>query len=195
MDSRIQLRKLIRSRRSALTPAQQHNAAQQLKQQLLNLPEFRHASHVCAYLANDGEIDPLPFMKACEQLAKPLAVPVLHPTRPRHLWFVDWHSNGPLKANKYRILEPVYKGMPRRKPWALNLVLVPLVAFDSQGNRMGMGGGYYDTSFAFKATTPSRGPILIGIAHSCQHVDQLPVQNWDIPLTAIVTDKGVLRCR
>ena len=193
--ARQQLRKLIRTRRSALSAAQQKAAAQALKQHLLALPEFRAARDVCAYLANDGEIDPLPFMQAAHALGKRVLLPVLHPTQARHLWFVEWHPNQPLRPNRYRILEPQFKGQPRRKPWALGLVLMPLVAFDSQGNRMGMGGGYYDTSFAFKQTSPQRGPKLVGIAHQCQEVDALPIAEWDIPLAAIVTDLGVMRCQ
>jgi 5-formyltetrahydrofolate cyclo-ligase len=68
--------------------------------------------------------------------------------------------------------------------------MLPLVGFDASGNRMGMGGGYYDRTFSFKSLKKGlRGPTLIGLAHEIQRVEELPVESWDIPLTAIVTDQ------
>ena len=76
-------------------------------------------------------------------------------------------------------------------PSLLSLVLLPLVAFDAKGNRMGMGGGYYDRAFEFKQKTLSYLPRLIGLAHELQKKEQLPTESWDIPLFAIFTDKKI----
>jgi 5-formyltetrahydrofolate cyclo-ligase len=70
---------------------------------------------------------------------------------------------------------------------------MPLVGFDKAGNRLGMGGGFYDRSFAFKQKRHSCQPKLIGLAHSIQQVDNLSVQGWDIPVDNIVTELGVSR--
>ncbi len=91
--------------------------------------------------------------------------------------------------NIYGIREPKLIPANRRAAWALDLVLLPLVAFDALGNRMGMGGGYYDRTFSFKSLRKGMtGPNLIGLAHEIQRVEKLPIESWDIPLTSIVTD-------
>ena len=93
--------------------------------------------------------------------------------------------------NIYGIEEPKLIPDQRRNAWSLGLVFLPLVAFDTQGNRMGMGGGYYDRTFSFKKQNKSlRGPDLIGLAHEIQKVESLPVENWDIPLSTIITGSG-----
>ena len=79
-------------------------------------------------------------------------------------------------------------------PRELDLVLLPLVGFNRSGNRSGMGGGFYDTAFAFKKTRPRRLPRLIGLAHEIQLVENIDAEHWDIPLCAVVTDRRIYRC-
>jgi 5-formyltetrahydrofolate cyclo-ligase len=76
------------------------------------------------------------------------------------------------------------------KPFALSLVLLPLVAFDSEGNRLGMGKGYYDRTFAFLRRSVRQRPALLGLAHECQKVDELEIAWWDVPLDGVVTDEA-----
>ncbi len=97
-----------------------------------------------------------------------------------------------LSVNRFGIPEPPRKATTI-DAHALDVVIVPLVAFDPAGRRLGMGGGYYDRSFAFKRQFPQRGPVLIGLAHSCQEVAQLTAQAWDVPLDWIVTEKKIMR--
>jgi 5-formyltetrahydrofolate cyclo-ligase len=80
-------------------------------------------------------------------------------------------------------------------PRFLSLVFMPLVAFDTQGNRLGMGRGFYDRSFAFKARAQAKRPVLLGLAHECQRVEKLEVASWDVPLGGIVTDRQWLAGR
>ena len=70
---------------------------------------------------------------------------------------------------------------------------MPLVGFDEEGGRLGMGGGFYDRSFAFTRIRPRLRPTLIGLAHELQKVQKLPVEPWDIPLDAVVTDHRIYR--
>ena len=124
-------------------------------------------------------------------MGKKTYLPVLHPILHNRLWFVPFDRNTKLVRNIYKIEEPPIIKAPRRPPWALDLVLLPLVAFDADGNRMGMGGGYYDRTFSFKSRRQSiPGPKLIGLAHELQRVDRLPVENWDIPLAGIISDQA-----
>jgi 5-formyltetrahydrofolate cyclo-ligase len=107
------------------------------------------------------------------------------------LWFVRWDKTTRFRLNRFRIPEP-YPDYRRSRParW-LDLVVMPLVAFDAQGTRMGMGGGFYDRTFACKRThaQPQR-PLLCGFAYDFQKVAYLQRQRWDIPLNQVVSDAG-----
>ncbi|MDI3325133.1 5-formyltetrahydrofolate cyclo-ligase [Pontibacterium granulatum] len=190
MNPRQQLRQEIRRKRRALTKQQQLRAAKRLHAQICRRPEFIRARHIALYLPNDGEIDPRPLLESCWRMGKKTYLPVLHPILHNRLWFVPFDRNTKLVRNIYNIEEPPLLKSPRRPPWALDMVLLPLVAFDADGNRMGMGGGYYDRTFSFKSRRQSiQGPKLVGLAHELQRVERLPVESWDIPLAGIITDE------
>jgi 5-formyltetrahydrofolate cyclo-ligase len=98
-------------------------------------------------------------------------------------------STTKLKKNHFGIFEPDFRNTACMPANRLSLVLLPLVAFDTYGNRMGMGGGYYDRAFEFKRNTLRNSPKLIGLAHELQKQAQLLTEPWDIPLFSIVTDQ------
>ncbi|WP_370279282.1 5-formyltetrahydrofolate cyclo-ligase [Pontibacterium sp.] len=190
MNPRQQLRQEIRRKRRALTKPQQIKAAKRLHAQICRRPEFIRARHIALYLPNDGEIDPRPLLESCWKMGKKTYLPVLHPILHNRLWFVPFDRSTKLVRNIYNIEEPPLLKSPRRPPWALDMVLLPLVAFDADGNRMGMGGGYYDRTFSFKSRRQNiQGPKLVGLAHELQRVERLPVESWDIPLAGIITDE------
>lgn len=189
MDPRQQLRQQMRRSRRALTAQQQKTAARNLLSNIATLPEFIRAEHIAIYLPADGEIDPRPLLERCWAMGKKTYLPILHPIRHNRLWFAPYDASTPMTRNCYGIEEPRLDKAPRRPAWALDLVLLPLVAFDAQGGRMGMGGGYYDRTFAFtQGPAALRGPTLLGLAHELQQVEQLPVASWDIPLAGVLTD-------
>ena len=76
----------------------------------------------------------------------------------------------------------------------MDIIFVPLVAFDRNGNRLGMGGGFYDRALAFtqNSTNLSR-PLLLGLAHHFQEVERLTSKKWDIPLNGILTDQEFIK--
>ena len=186
METRNALRKRKRAARNQLTEKQQLHASKQLAKLFFRSGLFWRSKHVALYIASDGELDPLPIAETCWRLGKSVYLPVLHETGDNRLRFALWQPSTRLVPNRYGILEPhPWRCLP---PWALNLVLLPLVAFDPQGGRMGMGGGFYDKTFAFTRRSPLR-PKLFGLAHECQRVDQLPVESWDIPLDGIFSDR------
>lgn len=195
-DQRKALRRELRLRRRALTPSAQHQAAKALCRHLRGLPEVRRARRVALYLPNDGEIDVTPLLAWLRRRGAKAYLPVLRPLSDNRLWFVHYHDATPMVANRFGIQEPHTRHgahhARRVPPWALDLVLLPLVGFDGQGNRMGMGGGFYDRSFAFSRNGGPR-PRLIGVAHDCQRVECLPTASWDIPLDTIVSDARIIR--
>lgn len=179
------LRRTLRARRRRLNPARQQAAARRLARAIAASPRFGAASRIAVYIAADGEIDPAPLVRLALARGKQLFLPVLHPLQPDRMQFVPWQPTNRLRRNRYGIPEPAsLKG--RVRPWQLDLVLMPLVGFDAAGNRLGMGGGYYDRTFARRLDWPRR-PVLCGLAHRCQQVECLPVQPWDVPLERVFT--------
>lgn len=188
-DERRAIRRQMRRLRRALSPEQQAQAARELKRHLSNHPLFLRAQSVALYLANDGEIDPLPLARLLWQRGRRCYLPVLHPVLENQLWFYEFTPDTQLRPNRYRILEPVIERQARRPAWSLSLILMPLVAFDDAGNRLGMGGGYYDRTFAFLRRRAWLRPRLVGLAHDFQRVECLDSRDWDVPLDAVATDR------
>jgi len=185
------LRSKIRAQRRALSPKQQKTANAQLHKHLERSLILLRAKHIALYLGTDGEICPKALISHYLKRKKKLYLPVLHPIKKNHMVFCPITSSTKLKRNHFGILEPDFRTATCIMPSLLSLVLLPLVAFDAKGNRMGMGGGYYDRAFEFKQKTLSYLPRLIGLAHELQKKEQLPTESWDIPLFAIFTDKKI----
>ena len=189
-EARTQLRRQMRQARRALSPLQQKKAAQALATNIRRARLFASAKRIAVYIASDGEIALQPFIELCWSLGKQVYLPVLHPVRHNRLWFTQYQPDTKMSLNKYRIPEPHFK-RSHITASALDLVLLPLVAFDKEGGRMGMGGGYYDRTFAFTQSRHGlKGPKLIGVAHELQKSDTLPIAPWDVPLNGVITDKA-----
>ncbi|UCJ18160.1 5-formyltetrahydrofolate cyclo-ligase [Pseudomonas sp. MM211] len=189
--TRTQLRRKLRQQRRALSPAAQRNAALALYRQLAQHPLFRRARHIALYLANDGEIDPHLLIAAAHARGKQVYLPVLKSWPRTSMVFQRIDAHEKLAGNRFGILEPQRNNQRQRKTWALDLILLPLVGFDQHGGRLGMGGGFYDRSLAYRTRRKNwHKPTLLGLAHACQQVDSLSMASWDIPLNATVTDDG-----
>lgn len=189
--SRPALRRKLRHARRQLTPAQQRLAAHRLYRQLAQHPRFRRARHIALYLPNDGEIDPRLLLQAAQRRGKATYLPVLNPWPRTRMVFQRIEPGEQQRRNRFGILEPVIRTARQRRVWALDLLLMPLVGFDGKGGRLGMGGGFYDRSLAYRAMRKkSHKPTLLGLAHECQRVDRLPLESWDVALQATVTDQG-----
>lgn len=189
--TRAQLRRLLRDTRGALGAQDQRRAARGLYRQLIQHPRFRRARHIALYLPNDGEIDPRPLLQAAQRRGKATYLPVLGRWPQHKMAFQRVHRHEHLTPNRFRIPEPRHNPARQRKVWALDLILLPLVGFDGHGGRLGMGGGFYDRSLAYRGIRKNwHKPTLLGLAHECQQVDRLAMASWDVPLAATVTDKG-----
>lgn len=180
------LRAELRRRRRLLSARQQHQAARQLSRLLRASALFRFSKRIAFTLARDGEIDPAPLMRTALQRGKACYLPVMSRVGPPRLQFRRWQPGQRLVQGAFAIPEPRGQRCPAR---ILSLVLMPLVGFDETGNRLGMGKGFYDRSFAFLRRGQRQRPVLLGLAHECQRVDCLEVASWDVPLRGIVTDR------
>ena len=119
-------------------------------------------------------------------------LPIIGLPNVNHLWFAPYRKHDALVINRFGIGEPDMPLHETTRTFGLDLILMPLVAFDINGNRLGMGKGYYDRTLQFLHLRRHwRKPRLVGIAYELQKFEQLPQQPWDIPLNAIVTEKSV----
>ncbi|MCT6700334.1 5-formyltetrahydrofolate cyclo-ligase [Rheinheimera sp. 4Y26] len=200
-SQRQAIRQQVRKLRNALSAEQQQQAAQLLVGQMLQLPQVKNATAIALYLSNDAELDTSPLIQALWQAGKQIYLPVLHPFVPGYLIFQRYQQDTPMKLNRFQIPEPVLNCVDIIPVAALDVICTPLVAFDAQGNRLGMGGGFYDRTLAqLETTTPGNShgltaatPVLIGLAHQCQQVANIPVEAWDIPLPIIATPGQIFR--
>lgn len=193
--ARKNLRRSLRNKRRKLTKIQQQQAAQLICRHIRQQAWFINATRLAIYMATDGEVNPLMLAKMAHKMGKKVYLPVLHPLHKNQLFFIRFTPTTPLHKNRFGILEPRLKGYGLKRHnngsvQALDLILMPLVGFDAQGGRLGMGGGFYDRTLAIKPAAFKR-PKLIGLAHECQKVECLPLEAWDIPLAGIVTPSKV----
>ncbi|HEY5623107.1 MAG TPA: 5-formyltetrahydrofolate cyclo-ligase [Gammaproteobacteria bacterium] len=143
------------------------------------------ARHVAAYLAFDGELSLGTFMSRAARRGQRVYLPVIGSGE---MQFRLLTATTTLIRNRYGIPEP--SDGPYIDVRSLDVVLAPLVAFDENGVRLGMGGGYYDRCFRFLRTRSEwRKPKLIGVAFEFQCVEKLDEHTWDVGLDGIVTEK------
>lgn len=185
-QARGELRKQLRNQRQALTALEQTLACEDALFNIQQLPAAHAAQNIALYLSADGELDTHPIIEYFWQQGKQVYLPVIHPFSKGQLLFLQYTSDTAMTENRFNIQEPkldVTKVIPVAE---LDMVFTPLVAFDSEGHRLGMGGGYYDRTLESWFKTGS-GPQPVGLAHDCQFVQHLPVEHWDVPLPMVVT--------
>jgi 5-formyltetrahydrofolate cyclo-ligase len=187
-----ELRRRLRARRNALPAEDRRRAAAQLASLLAGTRLFRVSRRIACYLPNDGEIDTNPVIEHVWRMRKTCYLPVLSPLAHDRLWFAPAAPGMELAPNRFGIPEPVVQARALVRAQELDLILMPLVGFDDRGNRLGMGGGFYDRSLEFlRHRTRWRKPHLLGLAYDFQRVNGLAPDAWDIPLQGVVTDTAV----
>jgi 5-formyltetrahydrofolate cyclo-ligase len=207
--NKMALRKQLRARRAAVSPTARHAAGLQLARLALRHCLLARRRRIGFYMPSKNEIDILPLLRTALRMGVTCYLPVV-PGRAlasagrRKLWFTRLAGNEkgfdrPHPAwvnNRYGI--PEY--LPRTARWVrarqLDLLFMPLLGFDSQGWRIGMGGGYYDASLAhLRQRQHWRRPHLIGVAFSVQEIVKVPNDPWDVRLDGILTERGYCLAR
>ncbi|HIO92227.1 MAG TPA: 5-formyltetrahydrofolate cyclo-ligase [Leucothrix mucor] len=184
------IRSQLQQQRERLTTSQQLLLSQQICQQISDSAIFQAAQHIAFYTPVKSEASPLPLRKNSQ---KSFYLPLLSTQQYHHLFFVKIDGTTQYENNIYNIPEPLYTQADIIATENLDLVIMPLVAADKKGNRVGMGGGYYDRSFAFKQKLPiSSKPILMGFAYDFQLVNNLMTEKWDVPLDYLATNKELI---
>ena len=187
-QDRATVRQQLRQRRRDLTAATRIAAAEALAGRILALPFLPRQGHVAGYWAMDGEIGLHAF-----QLRLPAALiyclPLLH--EDGTLRFAPWRAGDPLVTNRYGIPEPDVTAAGALRAEDMAVLVMPLVGFDADCHRLGMGGGWYDRSLAFRHDRPAP-PWLVGAAFAAQRVDALPREAWDVRLDAVCCEDDTL---
>lgn len=191
--TRAMLRADMAARRATLGAAARIAAATSVMRSLEQLPEFMVDPHIAGYWAVRGEV---PLNLAVTRLAsrgQHYFLPVLDGSAPRILRFAEYVAGGALATNRFGIPEP--RDTDALTANRMDVVLLPLLAFDARGNRLGTGGGWYDTTFSFLREQPRPArPLLVGVAYAFQQVEALPAESWDVPLDYIATDTALIEC-
>lgn len=182
--TRQQIRQQIRQRRRALTPEQQTQFALQAADRMMAYPPVLLAQTVAVFLSFDGELDTRPLIDQLWRAGKRVYLPVLHPFSPGNLLFLHYHPSSDLVVNRLNIREPKLDVRDVLPLSQLDVLVTPLVAFDAAGQRLGMGGGFYDRTLQ---NWRQHRLQPVGYAHDCQQVGALPTEQWDIPLPAVIT--------
>jgi 5-formyltetrahydrofolate cyclo-ligase len=185
-------RRALRTRRQTLSAEDQKLAARALAANVAGSRLYLVSRRIACYLPNDGEIDTCLVIEHIRRLHKILYLPVLSPLEHDRLWFAEATPKTRLVPNRFGISEPAVPARDLVRAQQLDLILMPLVGFDDRGNRLGMGGGFYDRSLEFlRHRTRWHKPQVLGIAYDFQRVNGLTPDPWDIPLQGVITDRAV----
>ncbi len=193
-ESRALLRARMSVRRNELDAKQRIAAAAGVLDSLESLPEFMTDAKVAGYWAVRGE---LPLNLAVASLTRreqQYFLPVLG--QARQLRFAEYREGARLQGNRFGIPEPEVPTEALQTAGDMDVILLPLLAFDRKGHRLGTGGGWYDSSLAFLGNEPRPArPLLVGIGYGFQEVEAVSIEPWDVDLDYVATDAELIACR
>lgn len=188
VQTRQEVRKAFRNKRLALNSEQQSLAAKALVEQFKTQGLFQGTKNIAIYLSFNGEIDTKPLIEYLWSQQAKVCLPVLHPFAKGHLLFQHFTPKTKMAVNRFGIMEPVLDARCVCPLNELDILFTPLVAFDLKGNRLGMGGGFYDRTLAFMGQNKQIKALkIVGLAHEIQLTPELPIESWDIPLPYVLT--------
>lgn len=185
------VRAQLKQQRRSLDPELIASASDEISRQFWQRVATRRALNIGVYMCTAGEVDCGSIIATAWQRKKRVFAPVL---RGRRLVFAPMQPSTKLATNRFGILEPVYQDSSLLSLRQLDIVITPLLAFDRQLNRIGMGAGYYDRSFAFSRNQGTwQHPLLVGVAYSFQRIAAIRPNSWDVPLHVVITEKECIR--
>jgi 5-formyltetrahydrofolate cyclo-ligase len=192
MMNKPELRKMMRSLRRNLDQAYRLTAQTQITTLFNTHPMFLNAKTIACYLASGHELDIASIIQNSWRLNKQCYLPVISDHLDVALSFYLHNEQSILSLNKFNIYEPKRTTGQCISIEKLDIILLPLLAFDSRGYRLGSGGGYYDRSLCSIQNKQHR-PLLVGIGFSEQEIAVVPNDSWDVRMDAVLTEKGLVR--
>lgn len=186
------LRLQMRKKRAELNTRARRRKDTSITKLILKGSAFVSSKHIAAYISDRGEVSLQETINKALLSNKKVFLPVLDPIDKTRMHFIEYRVGTQLKKNRFGMLEPDFRSGRKINARFLGLVLCPLVAFDAQCHRVGMGGGFYDRHFAFKNKQPLPGtPKLIGLAYELQKVEGIAPQPWDVPMHSVITERNI----
>lgn len=182
------LRRDLRRKRSAIPPEDAREAALAAACHLAGSSWLRRAQHIALYLDYGSELGTTALVDILLREGKSVYVPRIGTER--RMRFVQIKADTPLRLNMLGIKEPAGR-LCTRQVKQLDVIVVPLLGFDSTGQRLGNGGGYYDRALA--SPRPFRKPLLVGYGYEIQRTTVIPSEPWDIRLNAVATEAGLYK--
>ena len=185
-SARIVLRKDARAARARLSVDERARASEKIADTVIQSSWFRRSKFIACYLPIPEEVDTWPLIDRAWRMKKRIFAPVVK--KNFAMQFCELTAESKLVFNQYGLTEP--EGGQIISPRALDVVITPVVAFDDDRNRIGMGGGYFDRTFSFlKHRKFLFHPKLIGLAFSCQQVEKIAANPWDIRVFCVIDEK------
>ncbi|MCW8879779.1 MAG: 5-formyltetrahydrofolate cyclo-ligase [Kangiellaceae bacterium] len=190
-----EIRQTVRQLRNQISQQESTQAGNNLCEHLLSMREYPKAKSVACFLSFDGEINTGPLISKLHQDNKICLLPYLRPSKPNRLWFMPYEKGDKLIRNRLGISEVCKPVNSSHRISTIDLLLMPLVAFDINGNRLGMGGGFYDASLChlLDPEFKHQRPLCLGIAFERQKLNRLPKEPWDFPLDGVITENKIYR--
>jgi 5-formyltetrahydrofolate cyclo-ligase len=184
-DAQIALRRAARAARAALSSDERDRASEKIADKVIRSSWFRSSKVIACYLSTEEEVDTSPLIERAWRMKKRVFVPLIK--KNFTMQFCELRADSTLILNWYGLPEP--QDGKIIAPRALDLVITPVVAFDDDGNRIGMGGGYFDRTFSFLRNRQLLfHPKLIGLAFSCQRVEKIAPNPWDIRVFRLINE-------
>lgn len=194
MIDRQPLRRQVRERRRALSPHLRESAHRQFARTLTRSSFLQAGRRIAVYFAYGHEADLKHVIELARRRGCLLYLPVITDFRHSRMRFVRYRTDSVMRVNRYGIAEPDPRHAEVIPVRQLDLILLPLVAFDARGWRLGSGAGFYDRSLQhLRAGRRWRKPKLIGVGYECQRVTRLQPHRWDVPLDGMLTEHGLQR--
>ncbi|WP_236909113.1 5-formyltetrahydrofolate cyclo-ligase [Clostridium sp. Cult3] len=190
MDKKV-LRKQILDKRSQLTPQEIKEKSKSIENRLFSLVEYKQSNFIFSFISFRDEVHTHEIIKTSLDNGKRIGVPITV-VEPRKLLVSEIKDfDEELEMGYYDILAPKEEYQRIVSPDLVDLVLVPGVAFDERGYRVGYGGGYYDRFFSGL----KRDVVKIGLCYELQISSQVPIDSYDIPVDYILTERRLIKCR
>jgi 5-formyltetrahydrofolate cyclo-ligase len=185
-EAKTLIRREMRSRRRQLAPAVVASAGEAVRQQVLDLEEYRRAEVVLAYISDENEVPAAEVVSLALAGGRQVFLPRMDGER---ITFARYGPEWPLRPGRFGIPEPSGPLLQLREDKSI-VVLVPLVAWDARGARLGRGRGYYDRAL----TEIGPAACRVGLGYLFQQCTSLPTDPWDVFLHYVVTERGTVRC-
>lgn len=192
--TRDELRRAVRARRRQIPINERVRAARNFALAADRCRLLRASRRIALYEPFGHEADVRRLLKRAIERGCAVYLPVVTHVRASRMQFVRVRPGMRLQKNRFGILEPVFRATDVVSPRGLDVIFMPLVAFDRSGWRLGSGAGFYDRALAhLRRNRRWRRPLLVGIGYELQCVASVDPHSWDVPMDAVLTETRVLR--